>query len=103
MVHPGDATVRMTRTTQTTRAWTTRTTRTTPPGPRLTHGINQDYWMTFLETKFLRLLHPEIILKEFNYTTCREAEKQSLKPNYGRRQKTQVKTDEIMAQFQCQH
>ena len=48
---------------------------------RLTHGINQDYRKTFfLEINFLRLIHPEIILKEFNLTTCKETEKQSLKP-----------------------
>ena len=30
---------------------------------RLTHGINLDYRKTFLEVNFLRLIHPEIILK----------------------------------------
>ena len=29
--------------------------------------------------KFLRLIHPQIILKEFNLTTCKETKKQSLK------------------------
>ena len=48
----------------------------------------------------LRLIHPEIILKEFNLTTCKDTEKQSLKPE-GRRLFTQVKTDKIKAQFQC--
>ena len=33
----------------------------------------------FLEINFLRLIHPEIILKEFNLTTCKEIVKQSLK------------------------
>ena len=54
----------------------------------------------YLEINFLRLLHPEIILKEFNLTTCKETEKQPLKPE-GRRRVTQVKTDKIKAQFQC--
>ena len=47
---------------------------------RLTHGINLDFGKTFLEINFLRLIHPEIILKVFNLTTCKETEKQSLKP-----------------------
>ena len=34
---------------------------------------------TFLEITFLRLIHPEIILKEFNLTTCKETEEQSVK------------------------
>ena len=37
-----------------------------------------------LEINFLRLIHPEIILKEFTSPTCKETEKQSLKPE-GRR------------------
>ena len=40
------------------------------------YGINLDYRKTFL----VRLIHPEIILKEFNLTTCKETGKQSLKP-----------------------
>ena len=63
------------------------------------------FWITgkrFLEINFLRLIHPEIILKEFNLTTCKETEKQSLKPE-GRRLFTQVKTDKITAQFQRRH
>ena len=35
---------------------------------------------TFLEINFLRFIHPEIILKGFNLTTCKETGKQSLKP-----------------------
>ena len=35
---------------------------------------------TFLDSNFLRLIHPKIILKEFNLTTRKETEKQSLKP-----------------------
>ena len=69
-------------------------------GCRLTHGINLDYRKTFLEINFLRLIHPHIILQEFNLTTCQETEKQSLKPE-GRRLFTQVKTDQIKAQFHC--
>ena len=45
----------------------------------MTHGINLDHRKTFLEINFLRLIQPEIILKEFNLTTCNENEKQSLK------------------------
>ena len=33
---------------------------------RLTHGMNLDHKKTFLEINFLRSIHPEIILKEFN-------------------------------------
>ena len=58
---------------------------------RLTHGINLDYRKTLLETNFLRLIHPEIILKEFNLSTCKKTEKQSLKQK-GRRLFTQVTT-----------
>ena len=50
----------------------------------------------------LRLIHPEIILKEVNMTTCKETVKQPLKQE-GRRLVTQVKTDKIKAQFQCRH
>ena len=32
------------------------------------------------EISFLRLIDPEIILKEFNLTTCKETEKQAPKP-----------------------
>ena len=46
----------------------------------------------FLECNFLRLIHPEIILEEFNLTTCKETGKQPLKPER-RRLVTQVKTD----------
>ena len=59
---------------------------------RLTHGINLDYRKTFLDINFLRLIHPEIILKEFNLTTCKVTGKQALEPQ-GRRLFTQVKTD----------
>ena len=52
---------------------------------RLTQGINLEYRTTFFEINVLRLILPEIILKEFNLTTCEETEKQSLKPG-GRRQ-----------------
>ena len=45
----------------------------------LTHGIHRDYRKTFLVINFLRLIHPEIILKEFNLTTCKETEKPHLK------------------------
>ena len=56
----------------------------------------------FFGNQFLPLIHPEIILEEFNLTTCKETEKQSLKQK-GRRLFTQVKTDKIKAQFQCRH
>ena len=60
----------------------------------MTHGIYRDYRRTFLVVNFLRLIHPEIILKEFNLTTCKETDKQSLKQE-GRRPFTQVRTDKI--------
>ena len=69
---------------------------------RLIHGINPEYRKTFLEINFLRLIHLEIILKEFNLTTCQETDEQSLEQK-GRRLVTQVKTDKIMAQLQCRH
>ena len=59
---------------------------------RLIHGANLDYRKTFLEINFLRSIHPEIILKELNLTTCKEIGKQPLKQE-GRRLFTQVKTD----------
>ena len=49
-----------------------------------------------------RLIHPEIILKESNLTTCKETTKQSLQQK-GRRPVTQVETDKIKAQFHCRH
>ena len=52
-------------------------------------------WITgkrFLEINFLRWNHPEIVLKKFNLMTCKETEKESLKPE-GRRLFTQVKTN----------
>ena len=55
-----------------------------------------------LETNILRLIHPDIILKELNLKTCKETGKQSLKRK-GRRLFTQVKTDWIKAHFQCRH
>ena len=69
---------------------------------RLKPGINLNYRKTFLEIYFPHLIHPEIILKEFNLTTYKETEKQSLKQK-GRRLFTQVKIDKIKAQFQCRH
>ena len=51
---------------------------------RLTHGFNLDYRKTFFEINFLRLIHPDIILKEFNLTAWKETEKQFLKQK-GRR------------------
>ena len=68
----------------------------------LTHGITLDYRKTFMEINFLRLIHPEIILKEFNLTTCKETEKQSLKQK-GWWLVTQERTHKIKAQFQCRH
>ena len=41
---------------------------------RLIHGINPDYRKTFIGNQFLRLIHPEIILKDFNLTTCTNRE-----------------------------
>ena len=62
------------------------------PRQKIAAGINLDYKKTFFEIHFLRLFHTEIILKDFDLTTCKETEKQSLKPE-GRRLITQVKTD----------
>ena len=52
------------------------------------HSGLQEY--VFWKLIFLRLIHPEIILKEFNLTTCKETEKQSLE------QKRRI----LVAQFQ---
>ena len=60
----------------------------------------------FLKIKFLRLIHPEILLKELNLTTCKESVKQPVKQHLkqkGRRLVTHVKTDKNKAQFQCRH
>ena len=46
---------------------------------RLIHGINLDYRKTFSEINFLRFMHPEIILKEFNLTTCKGTEAERTK------------------------
>ena len=46
----------------------------------LTDGINLDHGEKFLVINFQRFTHPEIILEEFNLTTCKETEKHSLKP-----------------------
>ena len=56
-------------------------------------------WITgkrFLVINILLLILPEIILKEFNLTTCKGTEKQSLTLE-GRRLVTQVKTGKIKA------
>ena len=42
----------------------------------LTHGIHRDYRRTFLLINFLRLIHPEIILKEFSLAHHKENEDQ---------------------------
>ena len=47
---------------------------------------NLDYRKTILEINFLRLIHPEIILKEFNLTMCKETGKQSPQPERRRLQ-----------------
>ena len=65
---------------------------------RLIHGINPEYRKTFLEIIFTRLIHPEIILKEFNLTTCKET------PEAGRMKTSHTSADtKIEAQLQCQH
>ena len=64
--------------------------------------INLDYRKTFLEINYLRLIHPVIVLKEFNLMTCKETVKQRLKQE-GRILFTPVKTDKIKAQYQCRH
>ena len=45
----------------------------------MTLGINLGYRKTFFEINFLRLIHPDVVLKEFNLTTCIETDTQSLK------------------------
>ena len=45
----------------------------------LTHGIHLDYRKTFLVINFLRLIHSEIIIKEFNLTMHKENVEQSQK------------------------
>ena len=72
------------------------------PSSRSLLGINLDNRKTFLEITLLRLIYPEIILKEIKLTTCKEIEEQSLKPE-GRRLLSQVKTEKIKAQFQIRH
>ena len=50
------------------------------------HGINPVYRKTFLDINFLRLIHPEIFLKEVYLKTCTEIEKQYLRRSYGKKQ-----------------
>ena len=45
-----------------------------------------------MEVNFLRLIHPEIILKEFNLTTCKETEKQ---PEAGRTKTIHTSEDRL--------
>ena len=66
------------------------------------HGIHLDYRKTFLVINFLRLIKPEIILKEFNLMTCKENVEWSLEME-GQRLFAQVMTGKIKAQFQCRH
>ena len=56
----------------------------------------------FLVIDFLRLIHPEIILKEFVLAHHKENEDQFLKPQ-GRRLFSHEMTNKIDAQFQCRH
>ena len=42
----------------------------------LTHGTHRDYRKTFLVINFLRLIHPDIIIKKFSLATPRENEDQ---------------------------
>ena len=44
----------------------------------LIHGIHLDHRKTFFVVNFLRLIHSQIILKEFNLTMCKENVEQSL-------------------------
>ena len=59
-----------------------------PLDTRNTSGLQEN---VFFEIIFLRLNHPQIILKEFKPTMCKETLKQALMPE-GRRLFTQVKT-----------
>ena len=68
----------------------------------LTHGIHRDYRKTFLEINFLRLIHPEIILKEFSLAHHKENEDQFHKLQ-GRGLFSQEMTNKTETQFQCRH
>ena len=52
-------------------------------GCLLTYGIHRDYRKTFLVTNFLRLLHPEIIIKEFTLAHHKENKDQSISHRIG--------------------
>ena len=68
----------------------------------LTHGIHRDYRKTCSVINFLRLIHPEIILKEFTLTQHKENEDQFHKLQ-GRGLFSQEMTNKIVTQFQCRH
>ena len=68
----------------------------------LTHGIHLDYRKTFLVINFLRLIHLQIIIKEFTRAKHRENEDQFHKLQ-GRGLCSQEMTNKIEAQFQCRH
>ena len=54
----------------------------------------------FWGNKFLRLIHPEIILKFFNLTTCKETEKPAPEAERMKTSHTS-EADKLKAQFQC--
>ena len=66
----------------------------------LTHGIHLDYRKTFLVINFPRLVHPEIILKEFTLAHHKENKDQFHKQQ-GQRLFSQEMTNKKEAQFQC--
>ena len=67
----------------------------------LTHGIHRDYRKTFVIMNFLRLIHTEIILKEFFLLHHKENEDQFLKL-HGRRLFSQ-EINKMEARFPCRH
>ena len=68
----------------------------------LTHGIHRDYRKTFLVINFLRLIRPEIVIKEFTLAHHKESEDQFHKLQ-GRRHLSQEMTNKVKTQFPCRH
>ena len=68
----------------------------------LTRGRHRDYRKTFLVINFLRLIHPEIIIKEFTLAHHKENEDQ-FNRLLGRGLFSQEMTNKVETQFQCRH
>ena len=67
-----------------------------------THEIRRDYRQTFSVINFLRMIHFEIILKEFTLAHYKENEDQFHKLQ-GRGLFSQEMTNKMKTQFQCRH